>query len=177
MGRVSARDAALITISAATAAAIALIMRLPKVPDENNLLGLIGSLIGAAVAVAAGLIVLGRQFETVDERQLNTIRQLLSTLRGQGLSLQHPDALLDPAKYADRAWAAMMATKSVARELQVNGPHIAAVAQLLWDNPMNVHLQRFKDANGGIAGPDLNARGEELVTLADDALGRLTNGL
>lgn len=177
MGRVSARDAALVTISAATAAAIASIIRLPKVPDENNLLSLVGSLIGAAVAVAAGLIVLGRQFETVDERQLNTIRQLLTTLRTQGISLRHPDALLDPAKFADRAWAAMMAAKSVARELQVNGPRIAAVAQLLWDNPMNAHLQRFRDAQGGIAGPDLDARGEELVILADDALGRLTAGL
>lgn len=177
MWKLSARDAGLIIGSLALGSALALASRLPAVPDENNLLGLIGSLVGAAVAVIAGLIILARQFETADERHIKTIRQLLEVLKLRGATMQLADAALDPAKHVKNAFSALCAAKSVTRELQASGPHMAAVAQLLHESDVSGQLIRLNQAGIGIATPDLMARGSEITALADEALRQLASGL
>jgi uncharacterized membrane protein YccC len=175
--KVSARDVALVIVSAAIGAGLGLLLRLPKVPDENNLLGLIGSLIGAAIAVIAGLIVLARQFERADERHLRTVKQLLAVLKISGMTLRTADARLNPPKHINRALSALQAARSVTRELQANGPHIARVAEILDDSEAGGHLRRLSQPGIGIADPDLSACGESTVGLAERALTMLKDGL
>ena len=177
MSRPSAKDWAMIIASSAIGAAVGLMIRLPKLPDENNMLGLVGSLIGAAIAVIAGLLVLARQFETSDERHLRTIRQLLQALNDAGGAMTALNAVNDPVRHVKRAFSALAAAKSVTRELQAAGPHVAAVAQMLDESDVNGQLIRLSQPNIGIAAADLNARGGEVVALANAASQRLNNGL
>jgi hypothetical protein len=53
MAKWNARDYALVVTSTAIGAAFALITRLPKMPDENNMLGLAGSAMGRKQTQAA----------------------------------------------------------------------------------------------------------------------------
>ena len=177
MRKITARDVALVVVSASMAGALALSVRLPARPDMNNMLGLIGSLIGAAVAVIAGLIVIARQFETSDERQLRTILALLIKLREAGDDMSQPDAAKDPARYVKNAHTVFHSAQSVASQMQANGPAIAIVAQLMSTSDTATQLQRLIGAGQGIASPDLHQRGEELKTLADDLAERLRAGL
>ena len=174
---VSARDLALILVSASLSFAVALSLRLPTNPDMNNLLGLIGSLIGAALAVAASLVVLARQFETTDERQLRTMRALLSRLRGAGAKLTEPTSALDPARHVREAFTIYHSTRTVAVELQANGPTIAIIAQKLEGRDAITHLHRMIEGGAGVAAADMNQRGEELISLADELTSELGHGL
>ena len=164
-------------ISGAACAGIALFFRLPAKPDGNSLLSLAGSLVGAAIAVAASLVVLSKQFETTDQRHLRTIRNLLTRMKIQGRRMASPHGALDPARYSKEAGAAFRIATAIASEIRSSGPNIAIVSHELESDDFVKHIARFEAANGGISAPDLKARGEELAKLSDDCLQRLTRGL
>jgi len=171
--RLTARDLALIIISGAICAATALAFRLPNAPDENNLIGLIGSLIGAAIAVIAGLIVLARQFETVDERNLRTVRNLLLSFRKSGNELKSPAAALDPVKFVTDAQIFFLALKSVTAELRASTPGMAVVAQMFAHGYVEQRLEHLSTPGLGINAVDLENCGNEVVDLAQGSMNLL----
>lgn len=177
MPKINARDAALIVVSGSFAAAAALAARLPARPDENNLLGLIGSLIGAAIAVLAGLLVLARQFETADERHLSTLRALINDLKQAGVAMAADDAALNPARHVDEAVAAYSACETIAEDFRANGASVARVAERLRSAKVRRELARLAEANGGVVAPDLAARGVEIAALAEELSDRVRQGL
>lgn len=177
MPKINARDVALVVVSGSLAAAAALVARLPSRPDENNLLGLIGSLIGAAIAVIAGLLILARQFETADERHLSSLRALINDLRQGGIAMAAHDAALDPVRHVDEGMAAYSACQTIAEDLRANGASVARVAERLRTAKVRRELVRLVEANGGVAAPDLAARGQELTALAEELSDRVKGGL
>lgn len=179
MIKVRALYVGLVVGSAAIGGAIGLWMRLPTKPDENNMLGLFGSLIGAGLAVITGLVVLARQFETADERHLRTTEALLKALKTSATALNSVAATNDPRRYVGYAYSALRSAQSVTRELQAAGPNIAAVAQLLEESDAAAELIRLKNLGPdlGIQVGQLQARGNETVALADNALDKLKGGL
>lgn len=173
--KISARDSALVIVAGAIGAASALLLRLPTIPDENNLLGLAGSLIGAAIAVIAGLIVLGRQFETTDERHLRTVRGLLRALRVAGTSLLEPRAALDPPRHVHEATTLFRAVKSVSGELRATSALMALVAQMFEDEHVHGRLIQLGQPGLGISAQDLTNLGNEVVDIADAGLNALSS--
>ena len=171
--KISARDIAIVVAAAAFGAGLGLMVRLPKVPDENNLLGLIGSLIGAAIAVIAGLLVLARQFEATDERHLRTVRGLLRGLLKAGTTLREPEAALDPPTPIQHATTLFRAVKSVSGELRATSAMMAIVAQMFEDEQVHGRLIHLGQPGLGINSADLSNLGNEVVDIAEAGLDAL----
>jgi hypothetical protein len=177
MAKFSARDIAMVTVSMSIGAAVALLARLPAMPDGNAMMGLIGALLGAAVAVIAGLTVLARQFETVDQRNLQTMRTIVARMKVAGRVLGTEDAPLNPVPIVQRAARAFRTGQRISRELQASGPNIAAAAELFDESDLSAHFQRLLVPGIGIATPDLTARSSEIVAFADRVSNQLEQGL
>lgn len=168
--KVTAREFSLVVVSSAISAAIVLATRLPKVPDMNNMLGLMGSLVGAGIAVVAGLLVLARQFEATDERHRRTVRNVLLGLRRSGEELRKPEANLNPTKYVTDAQTLFRAAKAVSSELRATSSSMAVIATMFEHGYVEQRLDHLGTPGLGIHPADLENCGNEVLDLANGSL-------
>ncbi|MBV9528286.1 hypothetical protein [Sphingomonas sp.] len=174
---VTARDTGLVIAALAIGAAAGLWTHLPTTPDEDNLLGLIGSLIGAAIALIAGLIVIWRQFETTDQRHLRTVSTLLRAFRKTGISLQEPSALRNPPFYIGQAYSLFKTIRSVSSELRTTGARFAVVAQTFEDETLARMFDEFLKPGRDLTSLDLNKLGGIVLGIATSSINVLENGV
>lgn len=87
------------------------------------------------------------------------------------------DAALDPLRHVDEGMAAYSACQTIAEDLRANGASVARVAERLRTAKVRRELVRLVEANGGVAAPDLAARGQELTALAEELSDRVKGGL
>ena len=83
----------------------------------------------------------------------------------------------DPARHVEEGMAAYSACQTIAEDLRANGASVARVAERLRTAKVRRELVRLVEANGGVAAPDLAARGQELTALAEKLSGRVKGGL
>ena len=157
-------------VPSAITGAAALMLRLPAKPDMNNMLGLIGSLIGAAVAVIAGLVVLARQFETTDERHRRTIRNLLLALQESGNKLKKPEAAVNPTQFITHTQMLFRAAKTVSGELRATGAGIAVIATMFEHGDLEQRLAHLSRPGLGVNVAGLSNCGDEVLDLANSSL-------
>jgi len=145
-----------------------------------DLIGFFGAVIGAIITILGAYAVFHLQNRATDRRQLGTITALLNNLRAAGEIMSGANGVLDPAACVNTAMLSYMTAQSVAQQIRANGPRIAYVAQRLEYSTAKqdlIRLQRTIEQGGGIATPDLEARGASVVGLADVLLDRLKPGL
>lgn len=143
-------------------------------------IGFFGAVFGAVITIVGAYAVFHLQNRATDRRQLGTITALLSNLRTAGEIMSGANSALDPATCVNTAMLSYMTAESVAQHIRANGPRIAYVAQRLEHSTAKqglIRLQRTIESGGGIAAPDLAARGDEVTGLAELLLDKLNAGL
>jgi hypothetical protein len=142
--------------------------------------GFAGAVVGAVITIVGAYFVFQLQNRWTDRRQLKTITDLLNSLRAAGEIMAGANGVLDPTTCVNTAMLSYMTAESVAQQIRANGARIAYVAQRLEYSMAKqtlIRLQRTIEDGGGIAAPDLKARGQEITDLAHVLLERLADGL
>jgi len=148
--------------------------------NVSDWIGFLGSVLGAGITIIGAYVVFHLQNQATDQRQLETIRELLNHLRTAGEIMAGSNGVLDPTACVNTAILSYMTTESVAQHIRASGPRIAYVAQRLEYSTTKrklISFQRTIEDGGGIAASDLQARGDEVTQLVDVLLDRLGPGL
>jgi hypothetical protein len=142
-------------------------------PTRAEWMAFSGAIIGSGLSVIGALIVVEWQAITQRAERRETLEQLLLDLRAAGEGMREENAPRNPVPRVRAADSAYSAAQAVAEELRATSPAIARIAQLLGADPLPTHFARLLVPGIGIAGPDMAARGDETVILADEALAKL----
>jgi hypothetical protein len=125
----------------------------------------VGSIIGAALTIFGAFWVFRLQIQTTEERHQKTLRDLISDLRKGGESMVQNAAEGAAVATADTVLA-YEAARAVSAQLRANSATMARVAQKIEMDPVQRQLLRLINSQNPVQ-IDVQARGEEVVALAD----------